>query len=185
MPSQALSTLKVRLHEVDEVVQARDAICPTGAGRPARRRGAAVVRAGTVLLAALFEGYVEDVFDDAVDLLYSSGTDDKRKSLKENTSGKLNNAGPYKVNMLFFNLGIPWIMASNQVRWQGFNNAAVEKALQDLITARNRIAHGSSFSVRKISLVAWRSQIERLAEPTRRCDSSRIFRPVRVLGPGD
>jgi hypothetical protein len=69
MPSQALVALKSRLRDVDEILAARDAICPAGAGRPAQRKGAAVLAGGTVLLAAVFEGYVEHLYELSVDIL--------------------------------------------------------------------------------------------------------------------
>lgn len=164
MASPALTTLKKRLREVDEVVEARDRISPTGAGRPAQRRGAAVVRAGTMLLAALFEGYVEDVYDCAVDLVYAAYSKSERTNLKNDTSGQMHNASPFKVNRLFFNLGIPWVMSSASLRWQKYPNDKVQKMLQSLVTARNKIAHGKTHTVRRETLVSWRAQIERLAE---------------------
>jgi hypothetical protein len=156
--------LRARLREVDEIVQARDAICPPGRGRPQARQGAAVLAGGTVLLSALFEGYVEDLFDATVDVLYSHFSTQERRDLKRNTSRKNHNASVYKVNNLFFYLGMPWVMKSPQLRWQKFSNASVRSRLDELAEARNKIAHGASYVVRKSSLTAWRGFVERLAE---------------------
>jgi hypothetical protein len=105
MPSKPLSDLQERLKDIDEILSARDAICPTGAGRPAQRKGAAVIAGGTVLLSALFEGFVEELFELTVDQLYASTPAGTRNTLKEHTSRKNNNANVHQVNTLFFYLG--------------------------------------------------------------------------------
>jgi len=50
MPSQHLSDFKAKLLDFDEIISARDSICPSGAGKPAQRKGAAVIRGGVVHL---------------------------------------------------------------------------------------------------------------------------------------
>ena len=164
MTSQARIDLTAQLADFDEVMEARDEICPSGAGRPARRRGAACIRGAVLLLAAAFEAYVEDVFNLAVDLLLSDHPHDQRKQLKKNTSGRLNNAEPFKVNMMFFHIGVPWIMGHTKLRWQKFNNDSVQSTLKELVLARNTIAHGKPKIVRKPTAVKWRSFVDRLAD---------------------
>ena len=164
MPSTARTELTRRLNDFEEAMLARDAICPTTAGRPERRQGAAVIRAAVVLLSAAFEAYVEDVFDAAVDLIYTTADPADIKAFKKDTSGSLNNASVFKVNRLFFNLGIPWIMQHTNVRWQKFSNSKVQETLGDIITARNKIAHGANKSVRKPTALKWKGCIERLAD---------------------
>ena len=164
MPSRSRQELSTRLTDFDELIEARDAICPDGAGRPAKRRGAAVVRSSVVLLAASFEAYVEEVYESAVDLLFAAAPPADRKKLKDDTSGRLNNATVFKVNRLFFNIGIPWIMHNQRVRWQKFTNQSVRDALDGMVNARNSIAHGEVISVRKPTAVRWRGFVERLAD---------------------
>ena len=164
MPSQARRELTLRLKDYEEIMTARDSICSTNAGRPAQKQGAAVLRSAVVMLAAAFEAYVEDVFDAAVDLIYDAATAADRKELKGDTSGKLNNASVFKVNRLFFNLGIPWIMQHDKVRWQKFPNTKVQDTLTKLIAARNSIAHGGNKSVSKPTALRWKGCIERLAD---------------------
>lgn len=163
MSSDANKKLKKRLQEIDEVISARDAICPTGAGKPALRKGAAVIKAGTTLLAAVFEGFVEELYEKSLDLLHPTLVAEV-KELKKHTSEKNNNANNHQVNNLFFYAGIPWIMHSRKIRWQKFSNAEVRKTLGALSSARNKIAHGGSHSVTKNQLVFWRKFIERLAD---------------------
>ncbi|MGG2395752.1 HEPN domain-containing protein [Pseudomonas sp. SH1-B] len=163
MPSNANTKLKKRLQEIDEVISARNAICPAGAGKPAQRKGAAVIKAGTTLLAAVFEGFVEELYEKTLDLLHPTLTV-QVKELKKHTSEKNHNANNHQVNNLFFYAGIPWVMHSNKIRWQKFSNAQVRKTLGALSNARNRIAHGGSHTVTKIQLVSWRNFIERLSD---------------------
>lgn len=164
MPSQARIELDRRLDDFDEIIDARDAICPTGAGRPAQRRGTAVVRAGVVMISAAFEAYIEDVYDCAVDYIYQSATDSDRRSLKSDTSEKLNNASVFKINRLFFNIGIPWIMKHQYIRWQKFSNSKVQETLGKMISARNSIAHGGKTTVRKNTAVKWKKFTQKLAD---------------------
>jgi len=116
------------------------------------------------MLSAAFEGYVEDVFDAAVDLIYDHATVAERNTLKNDTSGNLNNASAFKVNRLFFNLGIPWIMNSPSIQWQKFSNDRVCEELNSLIRTRNEIAHGEDTLARKPTANKWRGMIERLAD---------------------
>lgn len=164
MPSKPLTDLQSRLKDIDEILSARDAICPAGAGRPAQRKGAAVIAGGTVLLSALFEGFVEELFELAVDNLYAQTAVVTRNSLKEHTSRKNNNANVHQVNTLFFYLGIPWVMSHPKVHWRKFANTKVQARLGKLSKARNELAHGKNHAVTKPMLKAWRDFIARLAE---------------------
>lgn len=163
MPSNANVKLKQRPQEIDEVISARNAICPAGAGKPAQRKGSAVIKAGTTLLAAVFEGFVEELYEKSLDLLHPA-VPSLVKELKKHTSEKNHNANNHQVNNLFFYVGIPWVMYSNKIRWRKFPNAKVRATLGALSSARNKIAHGGSHSVTKNQLVSWRGFIERLAD---------------------
>jgi hypothetical protein len=107
---------------------------------------------------------VEDVFDHAIDALHASQPEADRKALKKETSGRLNNASVWKVNLLYATIGLPWIMSDPAFHWQKFSNASVQETLNDLVTARNRIAHRGLFSVRRNTAVKWRGFLARLSE---------------------
>ena len=164
MLSQARQELSLRLKDFDEIIKGRDAICPPNPGEPAQRQGSAIVRAAVVMLAAAFEGDVEDVFDAAVDLIHAGELEADRKTFKKDTSGSMNTANTFKVNRLFFNLGIPWIMKHNSVRWQKFTNQSVRDTLDKIVSARNSIAHGGKKSVRKSTATKWKGCIEKLSD---------------------
>ena len=164
MTSEARVELSRRIADFDELMDARDTVCPSGAGRPAQRQGQAIVHAAVVLLAAAFEAYVEEIYDEAVDIVFDEAEDSDIKQLKANTSGRLNNASVFRVNQLFFNLGIPWIMKEEKIRWQKFSNQKVRKTLDEFITSRNKVAHGGNPGLRKSSATKWRGFVERLAD---------------------
>lgn len=163
MPSAANVKLKARLLEIDEVISARDSICPANAGKPALKKGAAVIRAGTTLLSAVFEAFVEELYENTLDLLHPAMTAEVRE-LKKHTSEKNHNANNHQVNNLFFYAGIPWIMQSKKIRWKKFDNQSVRDTLGKLSSARNKIAHGSVHTVTKNQLVFWRDFAGRLAD---------------------
>lgn len=164
MPSQPRIELDRRLADFEELMRARDAVCPSNPGRPAERQGAAIIRSSVVMLSAAFEAYVEELFDEAADLIFASAAKSDLNELKKDTSEKLNNASTFKVNRLFFNLGIPWIMQHPRVRWQKFSNQSVQEELNRIIKARNSIAHGGNKSVHKATALKWKGVIQKLSD---------------------
>ena len=83
MPSQHRIELDTRLKDFDELMLARDLVCPDGRGRDRERQGAAILRSGVVLLSAAFEAYVEEVYDEAVDLVFAHATQGERNTPEE------------------------------------------------------------------------------------------------------
>lgn len=161
MPSSARVHLLVALADVDEIINAHVALTGGGRGRPTARQGAAVTRSGVVLLAALFEAFVEDLFEEAADIIYQGWTAAERTQFLKETSERLNNASVFKSNFLYFNLGIPWVF--NGIRWQKFTNAIVKAQVDAMVTMRNRIGHGGQPTVQLRTLRYWRNMIANLA----------------------
>ena len=104
------------------------------------------------------------MYDQAADVIFSGVPASDLEQLKKNTSRKLNNADAFKINMLFFSLGIPWIMKRSNIRWQKYPNSKVVKSLNQFIEARNQIAHGKNPGIRKATAMKWRGLVERLAK---------------------
>ncbi|WP_146636152.1 HEPN domain-containing protein [Nioella nitratireducens] len=133
-----------RLSDIDELVSAHEALTGGGRGRPAERQGAAVTRAGIVLLCAALEAFVEETFEyyaierfpDRLD------TSQKKKDYFLKTSGSLHTLSEWNVNALYSHLGMPWIL--DKIRWQGFSNKQFKESFDGLCSARNKIAHGST-----------------------------------------
>lgn len=164
MPSQPRTELDNRLKDFDELMLARDLVCPDGRGRKRERQGAAILRSSVVLLSAAFEAYVEEVYEEAVDLVFATVSSGQRNALKNDTSGNLHNATTAKVDRLFFHLGLPWIMRHQRIRWQKFSNDKVRSELDRIVRTRNEVAHGKSPHIRKSTAKRWKGVIERLAD---------------------
>ena len=108
------------------------------------------------------EAYVEDLFEESAKLIMPDRTEDELESLFKNTSGKINNANIHITQMLFFNLGIPWV--TENVRWQKFSNKEVKKSINSLVEKRNQIAHGKRPGVRLEMLRKWKGVVEKYSE---------------------
>ena len=161
MTSTALSDLSTRLQDVDELIMAHVAITGGGRGRPGQRQGAAVTKAGVVLLAAATEAYVEELFEESAEFIFHELSREELDKLFKNTSGRLNNADTHKIEMLYFNLGLAW--ALSEIRWKKYSNDTFRKDLNRLIEARNKIAHGKNPTVRLSMLRKWKNMIEQFA----------------------
>jgi hypothetical protein len=138
--SNSRSELDRRLADVDELILAHASLTGGRVGRPRSRQGAAITRAGIVLLAAAMEAYVEDLFEEAASLLWPGASPAELKALLQDTVGRFNNADVRKTELLYFNLGMPWTLSG--IHWQKFSNATFKSALNQLVETRNQIAHG-------------------------------------------
>lgn len=161
MPSRARSELNTRLRDVDELIMAHTRVTGGVRGRPAERQGAAITRAGVVLLSAATEAFVEDLFEEAATIIFAGMAGEDLDRLFKNTSKRLNNADVHKTEMLFFNLGFPWIL--HEISWRKYPNRQLRCDLDELIKTRGSIAHGRSVTVRLQRLRRWRNMIDMLA----------------------
>lgn len=162
MASRARLDLDVRLADVDELIKAHALITGGNVGRPIERKGAAVTRAGIVLLAAAMEAFVEDLYEETARLVWPDASAAELKVLFDNTSQRLNNADVRKTELLFFNLGLPWALEG--VRWQKFSNATFKKSLNALVEKRNQIAHGNKQGTARLAqLKSWKALVTNYA----------------------
>lgn len=163
MSSSSLQHLSQALGDVDSLIADHPIVTGGGKGAPKARQGAELTRGGTVLLASALEGFVEGLFDEAVDALYKSQSDSRRKEFKHERSGKMHGVSPYKIEMLFSHIGMPWVI--DGISWRKFNNASVRDSLQKLTKARNKIAHGDAPKTAQLNkLKSWRNVVERFAK---------------------
>jgi hypothetical protein len=172
MPCRARKNLRTRLNDVDEIVTAHIVLTGGGVGRPSFHKGAALTRAGVVLLTAALEAYVEDLFEESVKLIMPTRSNEEYSELFERTSKRLNVADVYNTNFLFFNLGIPWVL--DCIRWQKFSNRSFRKTLNKLVDTRNKIAHGSQPRVRLAALKKWRGFVMKYSEKLEEALSTHI-----------
>jgi hypothetical protein len=140
MPSNALAEYTTALDAVDELIQAHASITGGTVGAPKARQGAAISRAGVVLLTAAPEAFVEDLCEESIDLLFATASAADRNNLKTWTVKQMANPSAAKIDQLFFPLGIPWITAG--ISWQKFAPPKAREWLTAMIKKRNAIAHG-------------------------------------------
>ncbi|MEX2211118.1 MAG: HEPN domain-containing protein [Gaiellaceae bacterium] len=175
VPSDARQELDRALKDVAEVISAHEALTGGGAGRPAQARGAAVTRAGVVLLVAATEAFIEDLFAEAAHKMWP-GDRRLKDYLETIVTGDRAFANPSvkKTNDLFFGLGMPWVLDS--IRWQKRTNKSFKESLTLLIKRRNQIAHGSKPrpSVQLRQLRAWHRMIAVYAERLESLVAARI-----------
>lgn len=162
MPSNSRNELITALKDVGELVAAHRGLTGGTSGRPAARQGAAVTRAGILMLVACLEAYVEDLFEEAAPLVFAGRPAAQVVELiNDKVRGhKFANPSVYQTNNLFSALGAAWIL--DDVKWPKFSNASFISSLGRLITARNHIAHGHKprHSFRQVQLTAWITMVE-------------------------
>lgn len=161
MTNHSLNALKERLKDVEEVIQAHEALTGGGRGQPRAGQGRALTRAGIVLLSAAVEAFVEDLFEEAANKLYVAMTDDDKKFLIQHTAKQFNNPNCFKIEVLYLNLGL--IRCLEGISWQKFANSKLRKEFNNLVDTRGSIAHGRGGGKRLAVLKRWKTMIENFA----------------------
>jgi hypothetical protein len=137
---------QIDLHYVNELITVRQQQHGGGQGAPpiqgGYRVGASINRSCVVMLSALLQSYVEEVFNDAARRAFpalaanQAAFDDYWKQMKS-----WGNPSDANIRRLFIKLGIPDVFAG--LSWQRTPTASVTRMLDELNQIRNRIAHGS------------------------------------------
>jgi len=142
----ARQNLEKALSDVEELILAHETLTGGGVGAPRERQGQAISRAAIVIIVANIEVFIEECFEAAA-LKFYGATDRKDLAmLFRNTSERLNHPSLDKVDLLFFNVGIPHI--TSNIRWKAFSNKQFQTKYNHLLELRGRIAHGRKPSVR-------------------------------------
>jgi hypothetical protein len=130
------------LHYVNELIDVRQEQHGGGVGAPAvingHRVGASINRSCMVMLSALLQSFVEDVFQEAsIELLGidEAVQDDYRKSFS-----RWGNPSDSNIKSLFLRLGVEDVL--NDLGWQRTTNQRIRENLRSLNGLRNQIAHG-------------------------------------------
>jgi hypothetical protein len=136
----------IDLHYVDELIGVRQAQHGGNRGAPpivgGHRTGASINRSCIVMLSALLQAYVEEVFKEAArrafPVLGANEPDFESywKQMKE-----WGNPNDSNITRLFLKIGIIDVFAG--LSWQGTTTAEIRLKLDHLNQLRNRIAHGS------------------------------------------
>ncbi len=157
---------ELRLDFVDELIAARQRQHGGQRGAPAlagngARHGAAINRSCVVMLSALLQGYVEEVFENCVPVSFPelSRTPDYEGALKKlKGSG---NPSPFNIREMFRRIGVPDVLSN--LRWQHTTNRIILAKLDEINQIRNRIAHGINLTLdgRPYSLTLQRVEVLR------------------------
>jgi hypothetical protein len=130
------------LHYVNELIAVRQEQHGGGQGAPeiinGHRVGASINRSIVVLLSALLQSFVEELFQEiSVELLEidAAGEAPYRKSF-----GRWGNPSDSNIIALFLRLGVTDILAD--LSWQRITNERIRSNLKQLNELRNQIAHG-------------------------------------------
>ena len=151
MCSEARIQCEIRLGDVDELIAAHRPFTSGTRGAPSvsgsRRLGSALIRGGYVLLYAILEAFVEDLFKESCRLIYPGLSDANLKLIFKETSEKFNTATPTNIDKLYLNVGLPFITST--IRWQKKSNDKFKSWLESLVQRRGSIAHGKCPGVQK------------------------------------
>jgi hypothetical protein len=137
---------QIDLHYVDELIAVRQKQHGGGPGAPlilgGHRVGASINRSCVVMLSALLQSYVEEVFQDAAKRAFPALAADQPafdqywKQMKS-----WGNPSDQNIKNLFIKLGIPDVFVG--LSWQRTPTTSVRWMLDALNQIRNQIAHGS------------------------------------------
>lgn len=153
MPSNARTRLDTNLNNIVELRSAHVALTGGGRGAPAiangQRQGAAITKAGVVMLSAAFEAFVEDLFDEALPYVFPTLSAAQLQALMSQSSGKMNNADCAKIEWLYTFINLQDCL--NGINWQKYSNATLKKNINQMVHIRNCIAHGGAITDKKKS----------------------------------
>ncbi len=138
--------MPIDLHYVNELIAVRQNQHGGGGGAPpiinGQRVGASINRSCVVMLSALLQTHVEDVFKEAARRVFPAlnanpPAFDRYWNLIKNWG----NPSDANIIGLFILVGIPDVF--DRLSWQGTNNADIRRRFDEINQIRNRIAHGN------------------------------------------
>lgn len=134
------------LHYVDELIAVRQAQHGGNPGAPpienGHRIGASINRSCVVMLSALLQAHVQEVFQAAARRAFPAfvGDDAAFTAYWKQVKG-WGNPSDQNIKGLFLQIGVPDVFAG--LSWQHTTTAVVRQKLGDLNQIRNQIAHGA------------------------------------------
>jgi hypothetical protein len=137
--------LALDLGPVDELIEARRVQHGGNRGAPkigrgGERVGAAINKSCLLMLSALLQGYVEDVFMAASRSLFNSLRMPDAEKRYRDTINRWGNPSDQNVIRLFVRLGIVDVLAD--LSWEKTTSQKIKSNLRIINELRNKIAHG-------------------------------------------
>lgn len=138
--------MPINLHYVDEIVQVRTALHGGNRGAPPlidgqHRAGASLNRSCIVMLSALLQAFVEDVFKSEARHEFTKLNTDARFEAYWKQLKSWGNPSDDNIKALFLKIGIPDVF--DGLSWQRTSTADIRNKLKILNQVRNGIAHGN------------------------------------------
>jgi len=187
MTSKSLANLTARLNDIDQLLNAHAAITKfnnaqnaanqaggqlaqvaavinalvtkPGKGKP--KEVDAINRAAYVLLAAHFQGFVDEIHEELGNIVLVGKAVNPAAVIKLVRPPRSN---PHVniINQMFSGLGVYEIMDS--ISWKNCDNKTVKSRLTHCLETRNKIAHGTKEPVTKAKVVQLKQFVELLAQ---------------------
>jgi hypothetical protein len=187
MTSKALSNLSDRLKDIDQLINAHQAITKinnaeiaaqkaggqlaqvaqvvhalvTKPGRGKPKEVDAINRAAFVLSTAHFQGFVEELHTE-LGLIVLAGKATDPDAVIKLVRPPRSNPHVNVINQMFAGIGIYEPMDS--IRWQNCDNKTVQSRLKGYLEIRNKIAHGKKEPITKAKVTQLKQFVELLAE---------------------
>lgn len=202
MPSKSLANLTERLKDIDQLLNAHSAITKfnnaqnaanqaggqlaqvavvfnalvtkPGKGKP--KEVDAINRAAYVLLAAHFQGFVDEIHAEIGKIVLAGKAADPDAVIKL-VKPPRSNPHVNIINQMFSGLGVYEIMDS--ISWQKCDNKTVKNRLTHCLETRNKIAHGKKEPITKSKVVQLKQFVELLAQ---KLDAEIIAKTKPILG---
>lgn len=131
------------LHYVNELIEVRENQHGGFPGAPeiinGHRVGASINRSCIVMLSALLQSFVEEVFQET-SIAYLQIEEDGRAAYRKSFS-RWGNPSDQNIKLLFLRLGITDVL--DDLGWHRITNDRIRANLRDLNHLRNQIAHGT------------------------------------------
>ncbi len=139
--------MAIDLHYVDEVIRVKRQLHGGNPGAPPLiahqiRAGASLNRSCIVLLSALLQTFVEEVFEAEVKHMFPRLNNNRDWKLYWNQVHRWGNPSDDHIQNLFLKLGIPDVL--DRLSWQGITTPRIKENLKLLNEIGNDIAHGDA-----------------------------------------
>lgn len=165
MPSKSRIQLRSALQDVDANVAHAKSFTRGRKGAPPASAGLAkpgrpFLRGGVVLLGAAVEAYAEGLAKEVGQLTLTKTQESDVKEMIRFSHG----ASARHIHQLLAPLGLPFVL--DDISWQRFPKGKAREVLDELATARNKIAHGAAPKTRSwlVDLERWQKLVPKIAD---------------------
>jgi hypothetical protein len=135
----------LELRYIDELIELRRDQHGGGPGAPpvdaGYRQGTAVNRSCIVMMSAMLQAFVEDVFVDCSTRVLPQLNSPEAIKIYRDNFRRWGNPHPDNISRLFRRIGVSDVLAN--LNWQNCENKTMRRKLNDINEIGNQIAHGA------------------------------------------